>query len=237
MATTPLTSSIILQPKEVVSIVGAGGKTSLLHLLAHHLEGRIVVMPSTKFYEPDQTWSTFINKPIDWSSDKEIVLAAHERRQGKLAGVNVFAKDSGYDYMLIEADGSRELPIKGWGPHEPVIDPLTTTTIGILDLQALGMVLNDQTVFRFPEFTRLTKAGPCLTLENMADIISHPQGLFKSSQGRRLLVLNKAESPGLVAQATHLVHLLAHRTLPYKIDQILIGSVRDNSCHRRGNHE
>jgi len=237
MSNETLSSSFSLQPKEVVSIVGAGGKTSLLHLLAHHLDGRIVVMPSTKFYIPKQAWPSYINAPIIWSAQNEIVLAAHERLQDKLAGINVFAMTSGYDYMLIEADGSRGLPIKGWGEEEPVIDPLTSTTIGIITIQALGMPLNNQTVFRYPEFSRLTKAGLYLTLENMADLISHPEGLFKDSLGRRILLINQAETPKLVEEATHLLQLISNRTLSYHIDEILIASIRDNRCFLRGYNE
>lgn len=42
------------------------------------------------------------------------------------------------DYTLVEADGSKGLPLKAHAPHEPVIPPQSNQTILVLGAEGLG---------------------------------------------------------------------------------------------------
>ena len=53
-----------------------------------------------------------------------------------------------FDYILIEADGAKEKQLKGWNEFEPVIYGKTTKTVGIIDIQSFGMVINEGNVHR-----------------------------------------------------------------------------------------
>ena len=43
-----------LMKNDIVSVVGAGGKTSLILYLAEKLRGKILISPSTRMYQPKE---------------------------------------------------------------------------------------------------------------------------------------------------------------------------------------
>lgn len=225
MAVNEVNQIFQLKPKDVVSIVGAGGKTSLMFYLANHLSGRVIVGTSTKILQPGQAYKQYINEPIQWQASSEVIVTSKAIQNGKLVGINPYVAQASYDFLLIEADGSRTLPLKGWGPLEPVIIEATTVTIGVVDITSLGMKVTEDNIFRLEALSKLTHLGPTITVQNLIDIIEHKEGLFKRSQGRRILYINKIED-----QQTKLAaEALCHRLKPTVVDQIVIGSVNNQT--------
>ena len=62
------------------------------------------------------------------------------------------------DVTLIEADGSKHLPVKYPGAHEPVIYPYSTKIILVMGLWTLGEPIK-KTVFRYEELIKIRMAG------------------------------------------------------------------------------
>ena len=100
-----------------------------------------------------------------------------------------------YDISLLEADGSKGLPCKGWLENEPVVPDYCTHTVGVLTLRAIGHPANKAVVHRLPEFLSLTglREGETITTKAMEAMICSSKGMFRKSIGQRYLVVNQVE--------------------------------------------
>ena len=225
-----LISALKIEQNDVVSVVGAGGKTSLIKLLALNTSGRNIIMPSTKFEKMPDQWPCFIDEPIRWTLDNQVIVTAKEDLGHKLSGSNPHVYSCGYDHLYIEADGSRRLSLKGWADKEPVIEDETTVTIGIISIKALGLPVDEEHIFRIEAFCALTNTGNRVSLENLRDIILHPKGLFQHSVGRRILIINQAEDPKHIESASLLRQVIENSQPTYPLDRIIVGSILSNTC-------
>jgi probable selenium-dependent hydroxylase accessory protein YqeC len=80
-------------------------------------------------------------------------VAAEEH--GKMAGVSLSCLENmlnRFDLILIEADGAAGKPLKGWKETEPVIPLVTTKTIGIVDIQTIGCLIDRSLAHRLEIF-------------------------------------------------------------------------------------
>lgn len=201
-----LAKCLELNRHEIVSIVGSGGKTSLLNYLAQYYRQEYTVMTTTT--------KIFLPRTIDYDRailtnnksfilDKGItLLGAPLPRVNKLAQPVLPVLKKAFkqaDKVFIEADGAKMRPLKGWWTTEPVIIPETTTTVGVIPLSVCGQSICEQTVHRLPEFLALGdfKYHQLITPVVLARVISQSGGLFQHSQGRKILFLNQAECAAL----------------------------------------
>jgi probable selenium-dependent hydroxylase accessory protein YqeC len=131
------------------------------------------------------------------------------------------------DYFLIEADGAAGRPVKAPAPHEPVIPLSTTNLVGVIGLDALGLSLQEENIFRSQIFSRLTglNSGEKIGIEALSLLICHPEGLFKGAPSgcRCHLFINKAddsEDLKMAEELTFQVLKICHR----RISDIIIGA-------------
>jgi molybdenum cofactor cytidylyltransferase len=110
------------------------------------------------------------------------------------------AGELGLSALLVEADGSRMLPVKAPGRHEPVLPTATTVLIPVGGMDAIGQVIHEQIVHRPQQLLHLLGISPKsqpirLSPGMLAKILTHQQGGAKNlPPGARLLPLfNKAE--------------------------------------------
>jgi len=198
----------------VVSLVGAGGKTSLMFRLARELSrsGDAVLTTTTtkiRFPTPDQSDHVIVSASAETvireagrilKIDRHVTAAADQiTDQGKLAG---FAPEliqrcwqSGlFRWILVEADGASGRPLKYPAPHEPVIADCTTCAVAVAGLAAVGKPLTDEWVFRPREYGQAAGLAPgdLVTEASVAKAIAQKPGMFKGSpaQARRLVFLN-----------------------------------------------
>jgi probable selenium-dependent hydroxylase accessory protein YqeC len=139
-----------------------------------------------------------------------------------------------YDLVLLEGDGSRGLPLKGWADHEPVVPPFTTVTVGVIPIAAVGEKVSKNTVFRIPQFTALSgaKEGEPLTPAHLAAVITGnagERGLFSAAQGRKLLFINQVEGPARQEQAREVTARLPKAFLA-GLAGIIAGSVNRDTA-------
>jgi hypothetical protein len=71
-------------------------------------------------------------------------VALAERDGGKVAGLSPATVDQLWalgpaDCLVVEADGSRGLPLKAFGPHEPQVPSVTTTIVLVVGLMLWGL--------------------------------------------------------------------------------------------------
>ena len=230
----------------VVSLVGAGGKTSLLFRLAHEFSkaGKTVLTTTTtKIFMPRKDQSIHV---VQGRSAASILSQAKERLgdhshvtavssllspQGKLAGldpdvVDHIWKSGVFQWILVEADGAAGRPLKAPAVHEPVIPGSCTHAIGIVGLSVLSNPLEESWVFRPEIFSDLTglQRGQNISEEAVADLIVHPLGLMKdvTRESAGFVFLNQADGPEKVKTALRICRILKERKFK-RAKAVLIG--------------
>ncbi len=212
-----------LARRELVSIVGAGGKSTLLFALGRELgaAGARVILTTTTRVGDDQP-----AEPICWSADPATVEAAlgmgnpvfvaTGRIPGKITGPSpaevdlLFARTSADD-VLVEADGAAGMAIKAPADHEPVIPRASTTVVVVASIAAVGRPIS--AVAHRPErVAALIGAHPddLLTLEGAAAVLLHPAGGLKGvPEGARVVMVTTGATPATEELASTLTGILA----------------------------
>lgn len=213
-----LVEALSVDKGDIVSLVGAGGKTTVLYALSMELRrrGLTVVatstthmqMPATATTAPplvvveeEENWLTTLKHRL--SRYGSATLVERRERADKLAGVDPVTLDplrSLCDCIVIEADGARRRSLKAPAAHEPVVPDETTLAVVIAGLDALGEPLDSEHVHRVEQVRALVGEGvDVITEEVVARCIS--KGYFPRLPGssRRVAFLNKATGPRLKA--------------------------------------
>jgi molybdenum cofactor cytidylyltransferase len=196
-----------------LAAVGAGGKSSILFSLARQIPGKVIITTTTHLamnqarlgdlHITDNTPG--LAQVIETSAENAIVVLTSEHQQRErvsgpsltvLNFIHQLCKDKGYS-LLIEADGSRKLPLKAPGEDEPVIPDWVDEVLVLVGCSGFGKPLNDHTVFH-PEIFSGLSGLPLEQPINLAAIIAmliHPLGGRKNipSVCRSLVVFNQAD--------------------------------------------
>jgi probable selenium-dependent hydroxylase accessory protein YqeC len=206
---------IPLMGGDVVSIVGSGGKTTLMYHLAHELieQGkRVITTTTTKIFPPHPSESprliisdnekVLLNKAQELIQKEKHVTLAEGFTGPKLKGLSPTLIDKIHeqeiaDVILIEADGAKHCPLKAPNETEPVIPSSTTLTLPVVGLDGIGKTNTKEYVFRPQYFFRLTgiKEGELITSESVSRVILHSEGLTRGTpeKAKVVLILNKGE--------------------------------------------
>ncbi len=226
------------ESREIAAFVGGGGKTTALFRLARELAccGRqVLVTTTTKMYVPPAgTCPTVLcAEPTClghlFASSRIVATGAGILPGNKLAGLPSQAVDnlqaSGVaEYILVEADGSKGLPLKAPGPHEPVIPRSATMVVIVAGLDGLGKKLNRGNVHR-PEIAAAIlkrEQGSILDERAIAGLLTHSQGIAgRVPPGvRTVFLLNKLDVVDR-GRALNLARMLVERGA----ERVIMGSV------------
>ena len=149
-----LAGALDLGPRELVSLVGGGGKTTVMLALGRQLGPRTVLTTTTKMGRDQTGGHPVLVEP----SDADLLAALDRHRavlvRGGVSGSKVggvdpetcdrwFADVAGIDHVVVEADGSRQRPFKAPRPLEPVVPRRTTVHVACVGSGALGRVIAD----------------------------------------------------------------------------------------------
>lgn len=250
-----ISKALDLKERAFISLVGAGGKSTLFKRLAEELvlkNKRMILTTTTKMF----AWqlAPFIKKGrlIEGLNEENILgcikkYFSLKRKKGRLAVIgekiedNEEEKISGpppdwldqwwegklADYFLVEADGAAGKSVKAPAHHEPVIPLSTTDLVGVIGIDALGLSLQEENVFRSEIFSRLIglKLGEKIGIEALVLLICHPEGLFKGAPSgcRHHLFINKAEDSNSIKMAEELAFEVL-KTCHRRISDIIIGA-------------
>lgn len=224
-----------LEKPEIISLVGAGGKTTLIDELAKELKSldrKVLSTTTTQIFEPENP-DYFLLKKIEDNFKPEngtITSYGSLLRGGKLIGIsleeieNIIKRDI-FDYILIEADGAKEKPLKAPGEHEPVITNLSTITIGVIGLDSIGKELNDLNFHRSDRIANIIRKeiGEKIDIKDIVNLLLDNEGTFKGSVGRRILILNKANSPTRIKAGKDIKNQLL---LKDRSEDVLISNIK-----------
>jgi probable selenium-dependent hydroxylase accessory protein YqeC len=235
-----------ISDREIISIVGAGGKTTLMFALAGELiadGARVITTTTTKIFPPttSQSPATLLHQDRECllrkaaealRKNNHITVASEKLDNGKLNGISPEVTEDLTklcNYLIIEADGSSQHPLKAPNETEPVIPESTTLVIPVIGLEAIGQAANDETVFRLPLFLKLTglKAGDIITEKAVAKLFTSPEGIIKNSpvSARIIPLLNKVDTLDGFTKG----RLLAKEILAAKhhqITRVVLGQVK-----------
>lgn len=205
-----------VEPPALVSLVGAGGKTTLMHRLARELGKRglsVLVTTTTRIHPPP--WETLLEPDAAalgrllrrrLASGGVLAAAAgaeHHGRRLKLVGIRPADLDDLFlsgaaDVILVEADGAAGRPLKAPRAHEPVVPGRSTLVLGLIGLAALGRAATAQNVLGLAGLAAVCglEAGQTITPEHLMRLIAHPDGLFKGAppSARKVAILNQADA-------------------------------------------
>lgn len=222
----------------VVAVIGSGGKSTLLRTLAREAGergGRIALATTTHFlaFEGialvtsgdmgdvvralDEAGTACVGTP---TGDALGRLGAPAFSMGELARVA--------DLVLVEADGSKRLPLKAHASHEPVVPPEATVTVDVVGASGFGRPLREA-MHRFElacerlGFHPDDAATPELVARVMADEMA--RGLIAPTH----VIVNQAEGAERLSCARRFVTALREQgcELP-----VFLGSIRDGRLER-----
>jgi len=233
---------------DVVAFVGGGGKTTSMFRLAAGLcaAGLRVITTTTTHISQEQVQFAPVSINIDDLGSLTEQLDRHGQclvigapdGKGRVFGASseLIAELSArpdIDAVIVEADGSRSLPFKAPGEHEPVVPENTTILVPVAGLNIIGQPLDEDHVHRSEIAASLAQVpvGSPVTAETVARVLAHPQGGAKQRpDGARLVpLLNRADADDAVRQAGEVAEkLLANPA----VDAVIINSMQQEPSVR-----
>ncbi len=241
---------LIRDKDRVVSIAGAGGKTSLMFLLAHAFKKKgltVVSTTTTHIFPPDPSQSDDLvffsghddiqrlEKSIDQHKHVTVALKYLPAKK-KLKGVSLdhikqISNQDFIDRIIIEADGARMLSLKTPGENEPVVSRISDVFVSMVGLDSIGKSLKDETVFRAGLAAERAeqKLGTEITPKTVARLAVHEKGLLKAcpQSARSYIFLNKTDIPGGREKALAVIEA-AGKLTGRKPDFWIAGSIRQD---------
>lgn len=162
----------------ITAIIGGGGKTALMLTLAEELKGHgVIICTTTRIYPPE-------DMPVIMENDICAVKDALKQHGavcvGKMYGEKLGPSDISIQqlaqaaaYVITEADGSKGMPLKAHGEHEPVI-PYGADTVYVIGADGIGKTVAEAA--HRPEIyakTLRTDISHTVTPEDAAKLVDH----------------------------------------------------------------
>ena len=146
----------------LTAVIGSGGKTSLLRVLARELSARGTVLLTTTTHIMRPNWCPFAATASELQAAfarSPIVCAGSFTPEGKLTAPDFPGWQHAADFVLVEADGSKRLPAKAHAAWEPVLPPERSRTVCVFGASAVGQSI--QTAAHRPElYASLAEVSP-----------------------------------------------------------------------------
>lgn len=128
----------------VSALIGSGGKTTLMETLAGELrkKGTVILCTSTHIRVPTrfETVTGDAGEIKTALAKTGAVCAGTPADGGKLTAPPISFEELSTlaDYVLVEADGAKGLPLKAHAPYEPVIPANTQRVVLVVGAQGFG---------------------------------------------------------------------------------------------------
>ncbi|MCD4673923.1 MAG: putative selenium-dependent hydroxylase accessory protein YqeC [Anaerolineaceae bacterium] len=247
-----LVDAIRLKKNTLLAFVGGGGKTTAMFQLARQFESPVIVTTTTHLaveqsaladihfaLEEDAPFPDLVSAIME---NHVILITGLPHPDGRLGSVppdiliqlKAFV-DQKKIPLLIEADGSRMLPIKAPAEKEPVIPGWVNAVVVVVGFSCLGALASDQTIHRFQNFSKITdiKMGNPITTSHIEKMFLHPDGGFKGipETARRIVLLNQVDDDGTAKEAI----ILARSLVVGGYDAALVASLKPLEARGRQN--
>lgn len=240
---TDLNSILELKKKGIISIIGAGGKTTLMFKLAKELESsplnlRVLTTTTTKIFmpAPSQSEKILVTQSIDTLLKKftaELQNHHHlsaagriDERTKKLVGfspeiIDQIQESDLFDWIIVEADGAARKPLKATAEHEPVVPETSKYLIIVAGLDAIGQPLDDTHVHRAKIFSKKTglPLNSPVTEAAVADLLAIEirKAQNQAPDSQCVALLNKADDEKTQETGNTIANLLKAEKCFHKI--------------------
>jgi molybdenum cofactor cytidylyltransferase len=237
-----LAESLGVQAGEMISLIGAGGKTTALFRLAREARDKgckVLVTTTTKIFKPNkphverlflvQDVSALIAESRIITRPAVIGAGYGVDDEGKLLGLPALWLDeieqsAEFDTILVEADGAASRLFKVPSELEPVVPKRSSVVIWSMAIKVLGKPLDANSVHRAERAVALlgVSSGTILTQEHIVKLLAHRDGCLKGipAASRKVALINQADSPEEVEAAQK----LAGAILPLGFERAVIAS-------------
>lgn len=242
MSDSTLSDAIGLSPGQILAATGSGGKTSLLKALGQECQATgihpAILTTTTHIFspEPAEEAALFLGDVEDLDAHLReygrkwpgpITLARRRMGEAPVPGApgKTRMKVGGFrtdeierlrrpaGVVLVEADGSRGLPIKAPGLNEPVIPPGTAIVLGVVGLDAIATPIDEEHAFRPNILSSLVglPLGAPVDAAAIGRLAAHPEGLFRGTPKftRRVLICNKYDQIGQMEKLEQIGYIIA----------------------------
>lgn len=240
-----LSQALGIRVRDVVVFVGAGGKTTAMFRLADELAAVGLRVVSTTTTRIGQDELDRVPHYLQLGESPELpagfpgLLAAHRHlfvfsRLGppsKIQGVSPdwidvqLARHPAIDVVLVEADGSRRLPLKAPYPHEPAMPKSATVVVPVAGLNVLGQPLDDKHVYGADLVAQRTggELGEPVTPRVLADVLGgDDMGLKDAPSTARIIPLLNRVTTGTLPAARRIASQVLHNR---RVARVVIGAV------------
>ncbi len=214
-----LIRALRIQQNTRMALIGSGGKTSVLRKIAQQAKHPILVTTSTHI----GGWQLgFANHHVTVTDRQDIVEEEIAKLQGVILFTGKISDDGRADGLggdclrrvfeiaeslnyplIIEADGSRQKPIKAPADHEPVIPDFINYVVVCVGMSAIGMPISPECVHRPVRFSDVTgyDIGSPIVADTIMKYLVHQEGGLKNipKNARRVVLLNQAANESLQA--------------------------------------
>lgn len=209
----------------LVSITGAGGKTTTMYRLAEQAvrDGLTVcVTTSTHIYRPEISVGELrsdmpvrmFDPTLPAFGENHCIRVCGEpdpKDADKLVAPEIGVLKQYFDLVLVEADGAKGFPVKLPRQGEPVIVPETDLVLGVVGMSSLGKPLGE-CCFRSEEMGEFFRDGSSgrMTCEDLVRLICSREALAKGTQGRRYQVVLAQTDGDCEAEAAKKIAGMVH---------------------------
>lgn len=193
-----------IKNKDIISITGAGGKTTLMEKLGEELrkKGRVLITTSTKIRRPscekfDYIFDSF--KEYKKTDEKNVLIAMGQlnpcnNKFSSLKENEIKEILDDFDYVIIEADGCRNLPLKMWKTYEPVIYDISSKVISVFSAKTIGRKIEEDFIYNYKDFTRVIDED-IVNKDVFLRLLENKPGPFGNFKGQRYVFFNQVDSP------------------------------------------
>ena len=202
---------INIKEKNIISFVGGGGKTTSIYTLANELSNigkKVLVTTTTHMHMPEDyiNFKGDINEIQERFKNTNLITVGIKEKNNKISSIG---EDIAInlielcDFLLIEADGSKMLPLKAPASHEPVILNNTTMIVGVAGIDSLGKSIEG--ICHRPEYVcsiLRKKYEDKIDEKDIAKLLSSEKGqkkfLDKCNNAEYRAIINKVDNEELL---------------------------------------
>lgn len=203
-----------LDKKYIISFVGGGGKTSSIYELAKELseKGKKVIVTTTTHMQMPKDKIILNNNINDIKqilNESNFVTVGIKSNDDKIISISIDKINELKeicDFLLIEADGAKMLPLKAPASYEPVILDISNMVIGVCGIDALGKKIKD--ICHRPNIVAeiVNKAEEdIIEVDDIAYILSSENGSMKDVNLKTMeyrTIINKVDNDKLLEEAS-----------------------------------
>lgn len=241
-----LSQALRLKKATAIAFVGGGGKTSAVFMAAREMAPALVTtsthLAARQAEKADRHIIWNLGEPmpnLESALQSGVTLLTGPHREDiarltaptpeQLEKIRDAAQVHGLP-LFIEADGSRQKPLKAPAEHEPAIPSCADVVVVTAGMRGLNKPLDENFIHRPEIFGALSGlgAGETVSTEAVIRVLTHPQGGLKNipAGARKVALLNQADTDELKSRASGVATELLKT-----FEAVIVASVQREEIH------